>query len=42
MYSKVSNDANAAYVIGNGHDQKYTTATGQDVSAISVGYIYSF
>ena len=42
MYSKVSNDANASYAIGNGHDQQYITATGQDVSAVSVGYIYSF
>ena len=42
MYSKISNDANASYAIGNGHDQQYLTASGKDVSAISVGYIYSF
>lgn len=41
-YSKISNDANAAYFMGAGHDQKYTTAPDQDVSAFSVGYIYSF
>jgi predicted porin len=41
-YSAVSNDTNAAYLIGNGHDQKYSTATGEDVSAISAGYIISF
>jgi predicted porin len=42
MYSVVSNDTNATYLIGNGHDQKYTTAAGQDVSAVSVGYMISF
>jgi len=43
MYSKVSNDTGATYGIGGGHDSdKYTTATGTDVSAISVGYKYSF
>jgi len=44
MYSKVSNDANASYGIGGGHDSdKYTVgAAGQDVSAISLGYKYSF
>ena len=44
MYSKVSNDANAAYGINGGHDSdKYTVgAAGQDVSAISLGYIYKF
>jgi len=42
MYSKISNDANIAYAMGNGHDQKYTTATGQDLSAFSVGFTYSF
>jgi predicted porin len=44
MYSKVSNDANASYGIGGGHDSdKYTVgAPGQDVSAISIGYIYKF
>jgi predicted porin len=41
-YSKISNDANASYVMGNGHDQKYTTTAGQDVSAVSLGFIYSF
>jgi len=41
-YSTVSNDKNAAYVMGNGHDQKYTTATGENVSAISAGYIIKF
>lgn len=42
MYSVISNDNNAQYIIGNGHDQKYTSAVGQDVSAISVGYEISF
>lgn len=42
MYSKVSNETNAQYIIGNGHDQKYLTTAGQDVSAVSVGYTYSF
>jgi predicted porin len=42
MYSKISNDDNVAYLMGNGHDQKYTTATGKDLSAFSVGYTYSF
>jgi len=42
MYSKISNDANIAYLMGNGHDQKYTTADGQDLSAFSVGFTYSF
>lgn len=41
-YSVVSNDMNASYLMGNGHDQKYTTATGEDVSALSAGYIISF
>ena len=41
-YSSVSNDTNAAYVMGNGHDQKYTTATGENVSALSAGYIIKF
>ena len=42
MYSKLSNDTNASYLMGNGHDQKYTTATGKDLSAFSVGFTYSF
>lgn len=41
-YSLISNDSNAQYIIGNGHDQKYTSAIGQDVSAFSVGYMISF
>ncbi len=42
MYSKLSNDTNASYLMGNGHDQKYTTDTGKDLSAFSVGFTYSF
>jgi len=43
MYDKVSNDAAANYTIGAGHDQTYKNAVpGQDVSAISVGYVYKF
>ena len=42
MYDKVSNDTNAQYFIGAGHDQKYTTVAGKDVSAISVGYVFKF
>lgn len=42
MYDKVSNDPNAQYFIGAGHDQHYTTVAGKDVSAISVGYVYKF
>jgi predicted porin len=44
MYSSVSNDTNASFGIGGGHDSdKYSVgAAGQDVSAISLGYIYSF
>ncbi len=41
-YSSVSNDTNSAYVMGNGHDQKYTTAMGKNVSALSAGYIIKF
>jgi len=41
-YSSVNNDTNASYLMGNGHDQKYTTASGENVSALSVGYIISF
>ena len=44
MYSSVSNDTNASFGIGGGHDSdKYSVgAAGQDVSAISLGYIYKF
>lgn len=44
MYSSVSNDTNASFGIGGGHDSdKYAVgAAGQDVSAISLGYIYKF
>lgn len=48
MYSTISNDNGnsgvngAGYFIGNGHDQKYWSAPGQDVSSFSVGYIVSF
>ena len=41
-YSSVSNDKNASYVMGNGHDQKYTTTAGENINALSAGYIYSF
>lgn len=43
MYDKISNDANANFHIGAGHDQAYTNGVnGKDVSAISVGYVYKF
>jgi predicted porin len=43
MYDKVSNDANANYSIGTGHDVNYKNAVnGQDVSAISVGYVFKW
>ena len=43
MYDKISNDANANFGIGAGHDLKYTNGVaGQDVSAVSVGYVYKF
>ena len=43
MYDSVSNDTNASYGIGNGHDLGYSNAiAGKSVSAISAGYVYKF
>jgi predicted porin len=45
MYDSVSNDTNANYGIGNGHDLAYANDAGfpgKNVSAVSAGYIYKF
>ncbi len=44
MYSAVDNDTNASFDIAGGHDSdKYSGGTnGDDISAISLGYIYKF
>lgn len=44
MYSSVDNDTNASFDIAGGHDSdKYSGGTnGDDISAISLGYVYKF